>query len=553
MRLRALFLLLALGSSASAQSSGPSNSPNAAETADASERVKEIFASYDHTDTPGCAVGVSLAGAEVLRGAWGMADLEHHVALTPDSVLEAGSVSKQFTAAAVLLLAERGKLSVNDPVRKYMPELPDYGTPITIDHLLHHTSGLRDWSSVVEAEGWPRSTREYNNAWVLDITSRQKSLNYRPGDDWSYTNTGYNLLAILVQRVSGKSLAQFTNDNIFLPLGMQTTGWRDDFKRIVPNRAIAYEQTNGTEHQLMPFENAYGNGGLLTTVDDLLRWNDRFSAQKLGDSSFVKSELEPGRLNDGRSLFYAAGLFLTEHDGTREISHSGATAGYRAWLAFYPDRQLSVAVLCNAAEANTMMLGHKVVDVYLLLPISQPPAKPHDTALTAGLEGLYEDRRDHTTISINRKDGKLIANGKFPLIPVSATTFRLTPEGNLFQIKTDAGGKPVSLGVSSFGFDLDILDRVDRATPSEAEIQAMTGHYVSDEAETEFNVTLTPKGLEIHQRPDVVYSLKPTYAGGFESELGSVRFLRDASGQITGLSLGDSRMWDLRFRRVEAK
>ena len=328
MRLRAFLLLLAFASSASAQSNGPSRPLNAAPPADAGERVKEIFATYDHTDTPGCAVGVSLAGAEVLRAAWGMADLEHHVALTPDSVLEAGSVSKQLTAAAVLLLVEQGKLSLSDPVRKYIPELPDYGTPITVDHLLHHTSGLRDWSSIVQAAGWPRSTREYSNAWVIYIASHQKTLNYKPGDEWSYTNTGYNLLAILVQRVSGKSLAEFTHDNIFSPLGMQATSWRDDFQRIVPNRAIAYEQVNGSEQQLMPFENAYGNGGLLTTVGDLLRWNDRFSAPKIGDSSFVKSELEPGHLNDGRPLFYAAGLFLTEHDGAREISHSGATAGH---------------------------------------------------------------------------------------------------------------------------------------------------------------------------------------------------------------------------------
>jgi len=212
----------------------------------------------------------------------------------------------------VLLLAERGKLSLSDPISKYFPELPNYGTPITIDHLLHHTSGLRDWGSVEEVAGWPRTTREYSNAWVLDIASRQKFLNYKPGDEWSYTNTGYNLLAILVQRVSGKSLAQFTRDNIFVPLDMQITSWRDDFQRIVPNRAIAYQDSDGVQRQLMPFENAYGNGGLLTTVDDLLRWNARFDGAKIGDATFIKSELEPGKLNDGRSLFYSAGLLGTK-------------------------------------------------------------------------------------------------------------------------------------------------------------------------------------------------------------------------------------------------
>ena len=551
MHLRPFFLWLTFVSSAIAQSAGPSPTSSTLPS-DASNRVKEIFAAYDHTDTPGCVVGVSLGGSEVLRGAWGMADLEHNVPLTPDSVLEAGSVSKQFTAAAILLLAEQGKLSLSDPVRKYIPELPDYGTPLTIDHLLHHTSGLRDWGSVVEAAGWPRTTRKYSNAWVVDIASRQKVLNYKPGDDWSYTNTGYNLLAVAVQRISGKSLAQFTHDNIFSPMGMQTTSWRDDFQRIVPNRAIAYEKTDGREHQLMPFENAYGNGGLLTTVDDLLRWNDRFSASKVGDGTFVKSELVPGKLNDGRTTFYAAGLFLTEHEGAREISHSGATAGYRAWLGFYPERKLSVALLCNAAEANTVRLGHRVADLYLLGP-DEKPAEPAHATLVTSLAGLYEDRRDHTTISIIEKDGKLVADDKFVLIPDSPKSFQLTPEGNAYEITTDATGRPVRLGVKAYGLELEVFDRVERAKPSEAEMQRLTGDYVSDEAEATFHVVLGEKGLEIHQRPDIVYPLKPAYAGGFSSQLGSVRFLPDASGKIEGLSVGNARAWDLRFRRVETK
>jgi CubicO group peptidase (beta-lactamase class C family) len=550
MSTRALLLLLAVVCSAAAQSAAPVTAPQ-----DAPERVRRIFAAYDHTETPGCAVGVSLAGNEILHASYGMADLEHHVALAPNSVFEAVSISQQFTAAAVLLLAEQDKLSLSDPIRKYFPELPDYGTPITIDHLVHHTSGLRDWGSVVAVAGWPRATREYSNAWVLDIASHQKSLNYKPGDEWSYTNTGYNLLAILVQRVSGKSLAEFTHDNIFVPLGMQTTSWRDDFQRIVPDRAIAYKQSNGVEHQLMPFENAYGNGGMLTTVDDLLRWNARFGGSKIGDATFVKSELEPGRLNDGRSLFYSAGLFLTAHNGTREISHAGATAGYRTWLGFYPSQQLSVAVLCNAAEANTTQLGHNVADVYLL-PLGAEATSAEgktNVTLVPDAEGLYESRRDHATFSIERKDGKLVARESALITALSATSFRLAPEGAKFELGVDASNKVTALRIMEMGYEADTFDKVERAKPSQAEMQAVTGDYVSDEAETTLKVVLTPKGLEIHQRPDKVYPLKPTYADGFECDLGSIRFVRDASGHVTEMSLGDDSMWDLRLQKVEAK
>jgi CubicO group peptidase (beta-lactamase class C family) len=555
MPIRTLVLLLAVACSAAAQSTAAVTAPPLAVPKDAPEQVSKIFAAYNHIDTPGCAVAVSVAGNEVLHAAYGMADLEHHVALAPDTVFEAGSVSKQFTAAAVLLLAEQGKLSLSEPISKYFPELPNYGTPITIDHLLHHTSGLRDWGSIEQVAGWPRATREYSNAWVLDIASHQKALNYKPGDEWSYTNTGYNLLAILVQRVSGKSLAEFTHDNIFVPLGMQTTSWRDDFQRIVPDRAIAYEQSNGVEHQLMPFENAYGNGGLLTSVDDLLRWNARFGGSKIGDATFIKSELDPGRLNDGRSLFYSAGLFLTAHNGAREISHSGATAGYRTWLGYYPSQQLSVAVLCNAAEANTTLLAHKVVDVYL------PPSAANvaaaavktDVTLVPDALGLYESRRDHSIFSIYRNDGKLVARGNVPITALSATSFRLSPEGATYELGTDASGKVTALRIMDMGYEMDIFDKVERAKPTQAEMQAMAGDYVSDEAETTLKVVLTPKGIEIHQRPDTVYPLKPTYADGFECDLGSIRFLRDTKGHIAEMSLGDSRLWDLRLKRVETK
>jgi CubicO group peptidase (beta-lactamase class C family) len=550
MRPRNLLLLFAVACSAAAQSASPQDAPK-----DAPEQVGKIFAAFNHTDTPGCAVGVSLAGNEVLHAAYGMADLEHHVELTPDSIFEAGSVSKQFTAAAVLLLAEQGNLSLTDPISKYFPELPDYGTPITIDQLLHHTSGLRDWGSVEEVAGWPRGTREYSNAWVLDIASHQKSLNYVPGDDWSYTNTGYNLLAILVQRVSGKSLAEFTHDNIFVPLGMQSTSWRDDFQRIVPNRAIAYEKKDGVQHQLMPFENAYGNGGLLTTVDDLLCWNARFGDSKIGDATFIGSELEPGRLNDGRSLFYSAGLFITAHNGAREISHAGSTAGYSTWLGYYPSRQLSVAVLCSEAETNATLLGHKVADVYLPPSAADQAAAAGKTNITLVPDavGLYESRHNHVAFTIERKDGKFIARGHLPITAISATSFQLMPEGTTYELGADASGKVTAMRAMFMGYQADIFDKMERATPTQAEMQAMTGVYVSDEAEATFKVVLTPRGLEMHQRPDKVFLLEPTYTDGFECDLGSVRFLRDMSGHFTELSLSDSRMWDLRLKRVETK
>ena len=202
--------------------------------------VEDMYTGFNREGSPGCAVGIEQGSQPALIRAFGSADLEHRIPITAATVFEAGSVSKQFTAAATLLLVSQGKLALTDDVRKYLAELPDYGTPITIDQLLNHTSGLRDWGDVEAIAGWPRGSRIYSLADVLDISSRQRQLNYRPGSEWLYTNTGYTLLAIIVQRVSQLSLAEFTRQNFFIPLGMQHTQWRDNFKRIVPDRAVAY-------------------------------------------------------------------------------------------------------------------------------------------------------------------------------------------------------------------------------------------------------------------------------------------------------------------------
>ena len=211
-------------------------------------QVDKFFAKWNSPSTPGCAVEAAVDGKPVIAKGYGMADLEHDVKITPESIFEAGSVSKQFTAAAILLLAREGKLSIDDPVRQYVPELPDYGSPLTIRHMLNHTSGLRDWGSIEAIAGWPRTSRAYTHAHVLEIVSHQKAVNFTPGTKWSYSNTGFNLAAIIVSRVSGMPFAEFTRQRLFGPLGMTHTSWRDDFTRILKNRAMAYSDRSGEFH-----------------------------------------------------------------------------------------------------------------------------------------------------------------------------------------------------------------------------------------------------------------------------------------------------------------
>ena len=512
--------------------------------ADAKAKVDQVFAKFAGPASPGCAVGTSIGGDVVLQSGYGMADLEHNVSITPQTIFEPGSVTKQFTAAAVLLLVEQGKVSLDDPVRKYFPELPDYGEPLLkVSHLLNHTSGLRDWGEVAAINGWPRTTRANGQRNVLEIASQQLSLNYPPGAEYSYTNTGYNLAAMLVGRVSGKSIAEFTRENIFQPLDMSSTSWRDDYRRIVPNRAMAYSNAGGVIRTDMPFEDAHGNGGLLTTVGDLLRWNHNFTEMTVGGKKLIELQTEQGVLTSGRKIAYARGLMMLHWKGVPEVSHSGSTAGYSAWLGRYPEQELSIAVLCNVTTDATA-LGHQIADVYLDKVISQP--KPRsiaaDPTLLQTKAGLYRSVRDHHTQTVEFRDGALHIGAR-TLTPLRANTFSEAANGP--EVEFTPGG----MRISTEQDPNDVFERVTGAHPSADELSALTGQYNSTEAEVTYSATVENGQLVLHRRTDPAIPLTPTYKDGFNSSIGSIRFIRDPEGRVTQMSIGRLRVWDLRLAR----
>ena len=517
-------------------------------------RVDAVLSRWDAT-TPGCAVGVSLHGKSVLERAYGMADLEHDVPIKPDTIFEAGSVSKQFTAAAILLLAREGKLSLDDQARKYVPELPDYGAPLTIRQMLNHTSGLRDWGSVVAIAGWPRGSRVHNHAHVLDVVSRQRSLNFPSGTRYSYCNTGYNLAAIIVSRVSGQPFAEFTRARIFTPLGMSRTSWRDDYTRVVKDRAIAYAGGPGAFTTEMPFENIHGNGGLLTTVADLLRWTRNLRQPVVGDASFIKELQTPGRFNDGRPHGYALGLTIGTYQGLREVAHSGATAGYRAWLSEYPERQVAVAVLCNVSSGNAPQYAHAVADLYLGInnPAATtaagngPPSADTGAQNPAALDqllGMYRRADTGEPITISRTGSDLRVEGGPQLTSRSATRFvPATAAAPTYDFSAD--GLRVT---DSFG-GVDVYARVQGDELVVRPVAEYAGTYVSDEAEASLIAAADGNVLVLNRRPDDVIRLSPLYRDAFRGPIGFVRFHRDSANRIISLSVTQDRVWDIRFER----
>jgi CubicO group peptidase (beta-lactamase class C family) len=513
---------------------------------DTEPTVDRVFAKWS-TSTPGCAVGVSNNGGTTLAKAYGMADLEHDVKNTPETIFEAGSISKQFTAAAVLLLAREGKLSLDDSVRKYVPELPDHNAPITIRHMLTHTSGLRDWGSVAAIAGWPRTTRVHTHSHVLEILGRQSALNFAPGTRWSYSNSGYNLAAIIVSRVSGITFSEFTRRRIFEPVGMTRTSWRDDHTRIVKGRAIAYSEAPDGFHIEMPFENVHGNGGLLTTVEDLLRWNENFVSPVVGDAAFLAEQQRPGRFSDGRSHHYAFGLSIGTYKGLAEVSHGGATAAYRAFLSRYPNQRLSVAVLCNASSANAQQYAHEVADLHLAYQLKPPAAPRPKHTLTSDeidrLQGTYRNKETGVALKLVRDQNRLRVEGGPVLVTMSSSSF-VTLNGQTWEIDREG----VVRVTDAFG-TIDDYERVRPDVLSAEQLKELVGQYVSSDAETTITVAVEGTSLVLERRPDAIVTLTPIYGDTFSGQLGTVIFRRDSAGRPTAFSVVQDRVWDLRFTK----
>jgi CubicO group peptidase (beta-lactamase class C family) len=532
--------------------------------ADTEARVDAVFARWNSQQSPGCAVAAALGDERVLSRAYGMADLEHDVANRPGTIFEAGSVSKQFTAAAIMLLVLDGKLSLDDDARKYVPELPDYGMPVTVRRLVNHTSGLRDWGSVAAISGWGRSERAHTPAHVLDILGRQSALNFTPGEAYSYTNSGYNLMAVIVERVSGTSFADFSRERIFEPLGLKDTQWRDDYRRIVPGRATAYASRGSGFAIDQPNEHVHGNGGLLTTVADLLRWDRALASGEIGGAEFVQLMHEQGVLNDGSVIGYAGGVQIGSRRGVREVSHTGATGGYRAFLARYPEQELSVAVLCNLGSVSPGGVGGEVADVFLdgLLP-APPAARPERAQSRVRLSaaelqaktGLYRDVRTGEPVRLVEDKGVLRIEGGARLVPLTRTAFRVGEgERRLAFEPAPAGGRArIHLSTSAANGETateTVYEPVDAFAPTAVELAAYVGTYHSDDAETTLLLRAEDGRLVAYRRAGARFELTPVYQDVFRSGLGLVRFHRDETGRIAELGLRQQRVHDLRFQRI---
>ena len=400
--------------------------------------VNKVFVRWDRADSPGCALAVVKDGQIVYKKGYGMANLELDVPITPESVFYIGSVSKQFVAFCVALLAEQGKLSLEDDIRKYLPEMPDYGRPITIRHLIHHTGGIRDYLELESIAGIPFGT--YHEQDALNLLLRQKELNFRPGEENSYSNSGYFLLGVIVNRVSGKSLRQFAEENIFEPLNMNNSRFHDDYAELIKKRATGYyDRGKGEYKNFISTFDCVGSGGLFTSVEDLFLWDQNFYHHKAGGKEVMDLMHTREILNNGTILDYAFGLVIGEYRGLKIVEHGGSLGGYRTDLLRFPDQRFSVILLSNLSSFDPSRLARQVADIYLADEFEEEKPMPPK-----------KSTRKMETIVI--PEGKLKEyTGKFYSGEVQAGFEIFVKEGRLeMRQKSDQGVLMVALSEDKF-------------------------------------------------------------------------------------------------------
>ena len=526
-------------------------------------RIDSVFAMYNSRTSPGCAVGVVRDGQPIFEKGYGMSDFQHDVPITPASIFHVASISKEFAAMSIVLLSQDGKLSLDDDIRKYLPEVPDLGRRITIRHLIHHTSGLRDQWQLLGYSGW-RADDPKSESDILWLVSRQRALNFEPGAEHLYSNTGYTLLGTIVQRVSGKTLRAFTTERIFTPLGMTNTHFHDDHTMIVPGRTSAYNPKPGRNAptrvddytiSIPVFDNA-GATSLFTTVQDMAKWDKNFLEPKVGDARTLEQMHERGKLNDGRDIPYAFALVHGTFRGLKTIGHGGADAGYRADFLRFPDQRHAFITLCNVATANPAQLNRDVAAIVLgdkMTPVVQAGSAsgavtevPIDAAVLRGLAGAYLDKKTETLAeAVYRDSTRSLHAGRGPgagkLLHVGNNEFVAPGPGNQrFKFLKDTLMAPE--GVK--------LVRVAPPVVTKARLSELAGRYRSSELDVEWTLAIvgdTSLSLSRRRAPDL--RLTAVYADGFTGGVGNIRFTRDASGKVTGFLLTSGRVRHIQFDR----
>jgi CubicO group peptidase (beta-lactamase class C family) len=536
--------------------------------------VDQLFAKWTTGGSPGCSVAISRHGTLLQQNGYGLANLDHQVPIAADTVFDAASVSKQFAAFSILLLAQRKQLSLDDDVGKHIPGWAKREQTVTIRHLVSHTSGGHD---AFLLQGLAPALAAGFADQIVDILARAPGLEFPPGSRFAYNNSGYTTLARIVERISGQTFAAFTRANIFQPLGMTDSHFHDDPSRIVPRRAIGYQRDGGGFRVAVRSltDSLVGNAGLFTTTGDLLKWEQNFVTPRVGERALLDQMMTPV-VPTGWSAAsrYALGLEIAEHRGLRTIGHSGGDDGRRAHVLRYPDRGLAVAVLCNLQDIDPAKLIESIAEIYLAkefpvaaiasasapamsAPASAPSAvSPSPSTDLQRWVGLYHNASDEIVGRIAFLDGKLWAyervndDNRFELTSIGGNRFAIPSSPVVVEFLPPTASHSQQLHVTIAGRPTMVSRLIPDYTPSREQLQAFAGAYTSDEIHGIYTLTATGTGLQMDIPTRGGLSLVPVFADAFSANiLGIVRFTRDGSGRVTAFTAHGPGVRGVRFTR----
>ena len=521
---------------------------------ESAKKVDAFLSQWDKNDMPGCSVGAVKDGRLVYKRAFGMANLDYDVPNTTSTLFNLASLSKQFTAASIALLAQQGKLSLDDDIRKHIPELPKYDETITIRHLLHHTSGIREYEALVLFGGLG-TDNAYNDKAILNMLARQKNISFKPGSKYQYSNSNYHLLGIIVGRVSGKSLRAFAEENIFKPLGMKNTLFFDNRFEVVKNRAAGYKV--GPDKSISVRSSLYdlvGGGGVLTTVEDLYLWDQNFYEPKVGNKELIQLLTTPGALNSGEKMDYAFGLVRNEYRGLPRIHHGGNMTGYRAYMSRFPEQKFTAIALCNNMAIFPSVIVNKLADIYLegqLKPDAPsqktvaetlPPAIALPEKEAQRHAGIYANLETGKVFKLSLKDGKLINSGllqyEIPVMPISENRLLIVAGTDVTELNPvfNKSGTISEIKILTKSGKPDIFVPVKPPLDSPQQLSEYAGTYYSDEFNADYKISLKGNNLSLQIGENLEPQLTAAYADVFTTGGGQINlsFTRDDKGKITG-------------------
>lgn len=523
--------------------------------------IDSLFLDWDKPNTPGCALGIIKDGQLVYAKGYGFANLEYDIPNSPQTVFRIGSTSKQFTAACIVLLAEEGKLTLNDTLKNIFPDFPDYAKKITIRHLLNHTSGIRDYLQLAYLKGL-RNDDFYVDDEIMDWLISQEDLNFEPGEEFLYSNSGYWLLSQIVEKMAGMNMAEYAEKEIFEPLGMKDTHFHNDHTQIVKNRASGYVPRDAENFRIsMTTLEMIGDGGIFTSIEDIKKWDDAFYESKTLSKSFWANMTKTGILNNGKEIDYASGLTIGRYKGLKTIRHGGAFVGFRAELLRFPEQSVSIAIFANRGDANPSRKANEVADIILKNELEESPGEKVENPKIEEPEVVFDPKQfvgdfeiqPGLVLSLSLKNDTLSVNQKwngshYNIVKIKGNTYQIPGEESLsFTFQDLEEGKIQTLSIWQGGRESK-AKRKEELDISNLNLAELVGKYQSEELEVTYVIEAENDVLSI--RIENQESMECSFMAEDQWRFGlGVLLFERKDEKIVGFKMESGRVKNLKFKK----